>query len=81
MPKEEGGQRSEAGASRGLRQAGGSRCGAEGLASGRRWRTKRTSKQVRVEAVQHCCCPDSSLASKYVKYNESIVIKLYLSSL
>ena len=47
MPKEEGGQRSEAGASRGLRQAGGRRTGAEDLASGRRWRTKRTSKQVR----------------------------------
>ena len=32
-------------------------------------------EQVRTKAGQHCCCPASSLASRYVKYNKSTVIK------
>ena len=76
MPKEEGGRMSGAGVSRELRLAGGRKSGVEDLASGRR-QTKRTSKQVRTEAGQHCCCPSSSLALRYVTYDKSLVIKYY----
>ena len=66
LHKEKGGQMRGGGSSRGLlwavSQSGGLRQAGD----------DREEEDERTEAGQHCCCPASSLAFRYVKHNKSI---------